>query len=101
MTIIDPFKHTSDSIGPPYENAYEVNVEDLITGDLELPYVSSALVVTNGGSLKVTLLGGSVVTLKFSGKTHVLPIRVTKIHHQPFYEPGQSQLLPQSIVALW
>ena len=100
MTTINPFKHSADGVGEPYSHAYEVDVEALQEGDVELPYVSSALLVTFADHLKVTLLGGATITLRMSGKTHVLPLRVTKIHHQPFYETDP-HTVPQSVIALW
>lgn len=100
MSTKDPFKHSSDAVGEPYANAYEVDVNALISGDVELPFVSSALLVTFADRLKVTLHGGATVTLRLSGKTHLLPMRVTKIHHQSFYTDHPTSL-PSSVVALW
>lgn len=103
MSTLDPFLNSADGIGEPYKHAHAVNPVDLIMGDVELPVVSSALLVHDADRLRVTLLGGSVVTLRLTSGTHLLPIRVTKINHQEHYEGLQPYdgMLPASIIALW
>ena len=104
MSTFDPFINSADAIGEPYKNAYAINKADLITGDVELPFVSSALYFSDTVRyLKVQFLGGAVVTLPRVGHDTLLPIRVTKILHQEFYAGADpyDNILPRGIIALW
>ena len=97
MTSTDPFKHSSDAIGEPYANAFDVDVEALQEGDVVLPFTSSAIMVAGSCRLTLTLHGGTTAKFWFNGDRRIYPLRVTRIHQ---IEPG-SVLNPDSIVTLW
>lgn len=99
MTAIDPYSTYADAIGAPYANAFSILPDDLLTGDIELPFVSSALWFPTAGRVKVTALGGQTIYVQSTGPA-VIPIRVTKVH--ALDDPEQDiGWLPGPILALW
>lgn len=104
MSTLDPFLNNADGIGEPYQHAHAINPVDLIMGDVELPFVSSAVYFgSTVHHVKLTLLGGAEVTLAYVKASTLLPLRVTKVKQQPFYEGVQPYdgVLPHGLVALW
>jgi hypothetical protein len=87
---IDPYPSLADATGEPYANALEIDPEELLTGDVELPYVTSAVDVVSG-KITATMQGGQVVTLG-PGRT---PVRIVSINQI------SDGVMPDRILALW
>lgn len=97
MTI-DPHPGVATELEPPYANAYEVDVTALLAGDVELPYVSSEVLVQGCQvPLTFTLISGDTVSVKFTKQMPSLKLRVTKIHQLVLIDPDTG--MPDSVIA--
>ena len=89
MPIIDPHSNMSEGMTSPYDNAAEVTPSDTV----DLEYVTRAVWCATAGNLKVTLLGGTTVTIDHGVHT-LLTIQATRIW-------STGTVATPKIVALW
>lgn len=87
MPAVDSHSTTSETIVSPADNIAVVTPSD----STDLAYVTRALIVANGGVMKVTSLAGEVVTITVPAG--VLPIRVTRV--------WAAGLTASGITAIW
>lgn len=107
MTIIDPHGTLPTPISGPFDNISQVNMRDLAAGDVELPYISSALVIQGNGNnpwlVRFVSKGGQEGQIAsndpFQQSTY--PIRVAKILKLTAEDLADGWHLPGCIVALW
>ncbi|NBW09685.1 MAG: hypothetical protein EBR82_16845 [Caulobacteraceae bacterium] len=85
---IDHHSNQIEGLTSPYNDASAVTPSDTV----DLENVTRALYVGHQGTVKVTMLGGAVVTFKMS-KNELLQIRVTRV--------WSTDTTSTDIVALW
>lgn len=73
MPAVDAFSTTSETLISPADNMAPVTPND----STDLDFITRALIVANGGTLKVTQMSGVAVTLTVPAG--VLPIRVARV----------------------
>jgi hypothetical protein len=106
MTI-DPYKHWVPTPQPPYHNGYQVNMQDLAAGDVELPAISSSLIINGNGNnawlARFLFQGGQEGQIAsndpFQHGTY--PIRVTKLLKLTADDLADGWNLPGLIISLW
>ena len=85
--MVDEFKNRAPGLESPLENGAEVAPDDAS----DLDNITRALWVGVSGDIKVTLKGGSTVTL--ANAFGLLPLRVTRV--------WDTDTAATNIVALW
>ncbi|MBS0250701.1 MAG: hypothetical protein JSR78_06510 [Proteobacteria bacterium] len=108
----DPYpQYSPQELGPPYENAFNVDLAALATGDtIELPCVSTELMISGQAGkaslLMFTLKSGQEMAFGLAAGTGSVrvPVRATQIKKVPVEDidgDPSSYALPLAIVALW
>lgn len=87
MPAVDAFSTTSETLISPADNMAPVTPSDSV----DLDYVTRALIIANGGVIKVSPMNGAAVTLTVPAG--VLPIRVTRV--------WAAGLTASGITAIW
>lgn len=73
--MIDEFSKYGRSLISPAENAAEI-----VPGDsAQLPRVSRAVYVGEGGDLRVQMLGGGIVTFRNIPAGTLMPLRISRV----------------------
>jgi hypothetical protein len=86
--VKDVFSNQSASLTSPFCFAEPVVPSDIV----DLPYVSRSLFIGTAGDIRVTTLGGTIVTFR-DHPAGYMPARVTRVH--------ATQTTATDIVAVW
>jgi len=74
--MTDLFASRPDTVADPARRAVAITPDD----GADLPWVSRALYVGQGGDLRVTMADGDVVTLEALPGGAIYPLRVGRVH---------------------